>query len=56
MNYKLNTSKGAPKGTLATALARLVPLMAGERRSVLVAAVAILVNSGVTLAAPALSD
>ncbi len=54
MNYKLNTSKDVPKGTLLTALARLVPLMAGERRSVVVAAVAILLNSGVTLAAPAL--
>ncbi len=54
MNYKLNTSQGVAKGTLATALSRLVPLMVGERRSVLVAAAAILVNSGVTLAAPAL--
>ncbi len=53
MNYTLN-SNGSPqqKNATSAALKRLIPLMKGEGRNILIASVAILVNAGATLAAP----
>ena len=55
MNYSLTKTdieKEKEKGVLATALRRLVPLMAQETRSVTIALIAILVNSAITLITP----
>ena len=53
MNFKLNTSAGSQsKEPIWTALARLVPLMAGEGRNIAIAFTAILITSAMTLTAP----
>ena len=55
MNYKLNVADQAKeneKGVLGTAWRRLVPLMAGEKRSVIVALLAVTVSSASNLIAP----
>ncbi len=55
MNYKLNVADQAKeneKGVLGTAWRRLVPLMAGEKRSVIIALVAVAVSSAASLIAP----
>ena len=55
MNYSLaktDIEKEKQKGVLATALRRLVPLMAEEKRSVVIALCAIIVSSAVSLAVP----
>ena len=53
MNYALNKKDAEqPKSTLATAVTRLIPLMRGEGRNVVIALVAILVSSASTLLAP----
>lgn len=53
MSYKLNTSGAdATKEPIWRALARLLPLMQGEGRNVVVALVAILVSSGTALVSP----
>jgi ATP-binding cassette subfamily B protein len=53
MNFKLNTTAGSQsKEPIWTALARLVPLMAGEGRNIAIAFTAILITSSMTLTAP----
>ena len=55
MNYSLTKTdlkKQSEKGVLMTALRRLVPLMAEEKRAVTIALVAILVSSAATLIVP----
>lgn len=55
MDYSLtktDVEKEKQKGVLRTAWRRLVPLMAEEKRPVIVAIIAILVTSGVSLATP----
>ena len=53
MSYKLNTSEAsASKEPIWTALARLLPLMQGEGRNVLIAFVAILISSATALISP----
>jgi ATP-binding cassette subfamily B protein len=56
MNYTLNKfEKGAdsqPKESFLTAVKRLIPLMAGEQRHLLIALVAILVTSAAALISP----
>jgi ATP-binding cassette subfamily B protein len=47
-----NAANQAQSETIASALRRLVPLMAGERRSVGVAFIAIIITSGTSLLAP----
>jgi ATP-binding cassette subfamily B protein len=57
MNYKLKSADAAAereKGVLATAVRRLLPLMAEEGRAVAIAFAAILASSGATLLAPSL--
>lgn len=55
MNYSLakpDLKKEKQKGVLATAWRRLVPLMAEEKRPVIIAIIAILISSAVSLAVP----
>jgi ATP-binding cassette subfamily B protein len=53
MNYALNNSnQGQAKGTLKTALKRIVPLMAGEKKNVLMAFSAIVISSASNLIGP----
>ena len=55
MNYSLTKTdieKEKEKGVLSTALRRLIPLMAEEKRSVAIALVAILISCATTLAVP----
>ena len=53
MNYKLNTGGAdTAKEPVWVALRRLLPLMAGEGRNVLIALVALLVTSGASLLSP----
>ena len=55
MNYSLTKTdieKEKEKGVLATAWRRLVPLMAEEKRPVIIAMIAILVSSAATLVVP----
>lgn len=53
MSYKLNTSAASEsKEPIWTALARLLPLMKGEGRNVLIALVAILISSATALTSP----
>jgi ATP-binding cassette, subfamily B, bacterial len=53
MNYKLNTGGAdTAKEPVWVALRRLLPLMAGEGRNVLIALVALLVTSGASLLTP----
>jgi len=53
MNYALNKKDNEqPKSTLITAVTRLIPLMRGEGKNVVIALVAILISSATTLAAP----
>ena len=53
MSYRLNTSEAdQSKEPIWTALARLLPLMAGEGRNIAIAFTAILITSGMTLTAP----
>jgi len=55
MNYKLNVAdqaKESEKGVLGTAWRRLVPLMAGEKRAVVIALAAVAVSSAANLIAP----
>lgn len=53
MNYKLNTREADTiKEPIWVALARLVPLMRGEGGKVAIAFAAILMTSGLALAAP----
>ncbi len=52
MNYKLNTGGNTTKEPVWVALRRLLPLMAGEGRNVVIALVALLVTSGTSLLSP----
>ena len=53
MKYKLESTKPfGSKGSLRAGLKRFVPLVAGERSNILVAAIAMLISSGATLVAP----
>ncbi|MFZ2804181.1 MAG: ABC transporter ATP-binding protein, partial [Patescibacteria group bacterium] len=54
MNYTLNNSSGqsGQKGNTLTALKRLVPLLANEKKGLVIAFVGILLNAGSTLLAP----
>jgi ATP-binding cassette subfamily B protein len=52
MNYKLNTGGNTAKEPVWVALRRLLPLMAGEGRNVVIALVALLVTSGTSLLSP----
>jgi ATP-binding cassette subfamily B protein len=53
MNYRLNTSSDrTAREPLRKALARLLPLLKGERRRIAIAFVAIIVSSAVTLVSP----
>ena len=55
MNYKLNKPPDKEhKGTFAVAIKRLMPLLAGERKNLIIAFVAIIITSGASLLAPAL--
>ena len=57
INYRLkkaDDAKESQKGVLGTALRRLLPLMAQERGSVIIALVAIAISSASTLIAPAI--
>lgn len=52
MNYTLNKDESRQKSGILAALARLGPFMKGETKNLLIAFVAIVVNAGMTLAAP----
>ncbi len=53
MNYKLKGATSQEKqGTLVTALGRLIPLLRGEEKNLLITFIAILFSAGATLAAP----
>jgi ATP-binding cassette, subfamily B, bacterial len=53
MNYALNSpDQGRTKGTLKTAIKRIAPLMAGEKKNVLLALAAILISSASNLVGP----
>jgi ATP-binding cassette, subfamily B, bacterial len=53
MKYKLESAKPfGSKGSLGAALKRFVPLAAGERGNIVLAAAAMLISSGATLVAP----
>jgi ATP-binding cassette, subfamily B, bacterial len=55
MNYKLNKPPDKEhKGTFAVALKRLMPLLGGERKNLIIAIVAIIITSGASLLAPAI--
>lgn len=55
MIYKLNKPYSKDhKGTFSAAIKRLMPLMAGEKRNIIIAMIAILVTSGSSLLAPAI--
>jgi ATP-binding cassette, subfamily B, bacterial len=55
MNYKLNKPKEQGKrGAEISSLKRLLPYMSGEKKYLLAALLAIIVNSGMTLLAPAI--
>jgi ATP-binding cassette, subfamily B, bacterial len=58
MNYKLETGRGPgtsrPKLTFRAAMARLSPLLAGERNNVVISFVAIGISSGAMLVGPAI--
>lgn len=55
MNYKLNKPSGKDhKGTFSAAIKRLIPFMAGEKRNIIIAMMAIVVTSGSSLLAPAI--
>ena len=55
MNYKLNKPPDKEhKGSFAVAVKRLMPLLAGERKNLIIAFVAIIITSGASLLAPAL--
>ena len=55
MNYKLNKPNSKDhKGTFVAALKRLMPFMAGEKKNIIIAMIAILVTSGSSLLAPAI--
>ncbi|MDB5224963.1 MAG: multidrug transporter [Candidatus Adlerbacteria bacterium] len=53
MNYKLNQGENTEtKGTLRAAFAKILPLMFAERKNMILACIAILINSGLTLVGP----
>ncbi|MES2213445.1 MAG: ABC transporter ATP-binding protein [Patescibacteria group bacterium] len=55
MNYTLNTQKtntSGPKPSFLTAMRKLAPLLATEKRNLVIAMIAIIVNSLATLVAP----
>jgi ATP-binding cassette subfamily B protein len=55
MNYKLNKPFSKEhKGTLSAAFKRLLPLMGGEKKNVIIAMIAIVITSGSSLLAPAI--
>ena len=55
MNYKLNKPHDKEhKGSFTVAIKRLLPLMFGERKNVIIAFVAIIITSGASLLAPAI--
>ena len=55
MNYKLNKPPDKEhKGTFAVAVKRLMPLLTGERKNLIIAFVAIIITSGASLLAPAI--
>jgi len=55
MNYKLNKPNNKDhKGSYGAALKRLMPLLAGEKRNIIIAMIAILITSGSSLLAPAI--
>jgi len=55
MNYKLNKPPDKEhKGSFAVAVKRLMPLLAGERKNLIIAFVAIIITSGASLLAPAI--
>jgi ATP-binding cassette subfamily B protein len=55
MNYKLNKPPDKEhKGSFAVAVKRLMPLLGGERKNLVIAIVAIIITSGASLLAPAI--
>ncbi len=54
MNYSLNDEKNIKKTSTFGALRSLLPLMRDEKRNLIIAAAAILINSGLNLVAPVL--
>jgi ATP-binding cassette subfamily B protein len=55
MNYKLNKPPDKEhKGSFAVAVKRLMPLLGGERKNLIIAIVAIVITSGASLLAPAI--
>ncbi len=55
MNYKLNKpSDKEHKGSFDVAIKRLMPLLVGERKNLVIAFVAIIITSGASLLAPAI--
>lgn len=56
MNYDLNqiSQTKSSKNNVFGSLKKLLPLLAGENKQLILAAIAILINSGLTLAAPVL--
>jgi ATP-binding cassette subfamily B protein len=53
MNYKLKTDN-SQKGVFSAGFSRLMPLLAGENRNIVIAFIAVFINSAVTLYAPIL--
>jgi len=55
MNYKLNKPPDKEhKGTFSVAIKRLMPLLGGEKKNLIIAFIAIIITSGTSLLAPAL--
>ena len=55
MNYKLNKPPDKEhKGSFAVAVKRLMPLLGGERKNLIIAMIAIIITSGASLLAPAI--
>jgi len=55
MNYKLNKPHDKEhKGTFSVAIKRLMPLMTGERKNIIIAFVAIIITSGASILTPAI--
>jgi ATP-binding cassette subfamily B protein len=52
MNYKLKLDSNEQKGVFRTAFNRLVPLLANEKKTLVIAFMAVLISSGATLYAP----
>jgi len=54
MNYKLKIDDNEQKGVFRTAFERLMPFLAGEKKNLIIAFIAVLISSATTLYAPIL--